>query len=274
MDTHEAISHDDEAALLAPQRGYNRFDLGIVADRGGDRFHHQRTGSSFKRPKEIFCIRGGVRIVHGRGPPDVRRDLLDYLQPLAPRGALDIDEAREIAAWPRQSGDEPRADRIGNRREHDRDRAGFLLQRGSHLCGANEDHVGLQLDKLLSERPRAVDVRIRPPLLDPHVAAVRPPQSREFLDEYGEPRSKLRIALGPSQQHADVPHPLALLCPRRERPRRRRAAERANELTSPHIPHPSSGASIVSAQTSTLIGLKPASLLQHGMLADVAVGSS
>jgi hypothetical protein len=26
-----------------------------------------------------------------------------------------------------------------------------------------------------------------------------------------------------------------LLCPRRERPRRRRAAEKANELTSPHI---------------------------------------
>jgi hypothetical protein len=36
-------------------------------------------------------------------------------------------------------------------------------------------------------------------------------------------------------QHADVPHTLALLGARRKRPRGCRAAEKANDLTSPHI---------------------------------------
>src|ERR1700756_4580300 len=59
MAAPEAISPSDEAALLTPKRGYNRFDLGIATDRGDDRFHHQRMCSSFKRRKKIFCERGG-----------------------------------------------------------------------------------------------------------------------------------------------------------------------------------------------------------------------
>jgi hypothetical protein len=54
------------------------------------------------------------------------------------------------------------------------------------------------------------------------------------------------ITFGKVNQHADAPHPLALLRAYRHRPRGCRAAEKANELTSLHI-RPSSGASIVSA---------------------------
>ena len=36
-------------------------------------------------------------------------------------------------------------------------------------------------------------------------------------------------------EHADAPHPLALLRARRERPRRRRAAEQRDELAPPHV---------------------------------------
>jgi hypothetical protein len=37
------------------------------------------------------------------------------------------------------------------------------------------------------------------------------------------------------QQHADPPHPLALLRARRERPRHRRAAEQRDELAAFHV---------------------------------------
>jgi hypothetical protein len=48
-----------------------------------------------------------------------------------------------------------------------------------------------------------------------------------------------------------------MLRPHRERPSRRRTAKKRDELTSPHICTQAQGNSIVSAQTSTLIGLKP-----------------
>jgi hypothetical protein len=38
-------------------------------------------------------------------------------------------------------------------------------------------------------------------------------------------------------QHADAPHPLVLLRPRRERPRGCRAAEQRNELATPQVGH-------------------------------------
>jgi hypothetical protein len=49
---------------------------------------------------------------------------------------------------------------------------------------------------------------------------------------------KFCIVRGCGQEDADAAHPLGLLrllSARSERPRRRRAAEKANELTSPHI---------------------------------------
>ena len=63
-----------------------------------------------------------------------------------------------------------------------------------------------------------------------------------------------------------------LLRARRKRPRRR-AAEKRNETHVAAFPHPSSAASIVSAQTSTLIGLKPASKPLPQCRANVADGS-
>jgi hypothetical protein len=43
------------------------------------------------------------------------------------------------------------------------------------------------------------------------------------------------IAFPEPHEHADAPHPLGLLSTRREGPGGYRAAEKANELTSPHI---------------------------------------
>jgi hypothetical protein len=45
------------------------------------------------------------------------------------------------------------------------------------------------------------------------------------------------IILGEANQHADAPHPLRLLRAGSERPDRRRAAEKHNELAPPHRRH-------------------------------------
>jgi hypothetical protein len=58
---------------------------------------------------------------------------------------------------------------------------------------------------------------------------------RQRLGERREAAMAFRIVGGPIRQHADAPHPLVLLRARRELPCRYRAAEKANELTSPHI---------------------------------------
>ena len=46
---------------------------------------------------------------------------------------------------------------------------------------------------------------------------------------------KIRIVRGRGQEHADAPHPLGLLRARCKRPRRRRAAEKRDELAPPHV---------------------------------------
>src|SRR5262245_36397183 len=54
-----------------------------------------------------------------------------------------------------------------------------------------------------------------------------------------------RIVRGGVHEHADAPHPLALLCAPRERPRRCRAAEKRDELAALHSITSSARASTV-----------------------------
>src|SRR5262249_56331399 len=54
------------------------------------------------------------------------------------------------------------------------------------------------------------------------------------LGERKEPGLSFRIVCREGHQHADAPHALALLRPRRERPRHRRAAEKRYERATPH----------------------------------------
>src|SRR6266446_789787 len=64
--------------------------------------------------------------------------------------------------------------------------------------------------------------------LDLHVAAVGPAQLLQRLHERSEVGLLVGL-LGRTHEHADAPHPLALLRARRERPRNSRAAEQRNE---------------------------------------------
>src|SRR5215470_12626888 len=67
---------------------------------------------------------------------------------------------------------------------------------------------------------------VGPTSIDPQIAALHPAQFLQLLDERSALRPSFRIALRPAHQYADPAHPLRLLRPCRERPRRRATSER------------------------------------------------
>jgi hypothetical protein len=96
-----------------------------------------------------------------------------------------------------------------------------------------QDDLGLQADQLLRELSYPIDVIARPADVDPHVAAIGPTQARKRLSERRDERLRHRIVFVVWHEHADAPHPVALLRPRRERPRRR-AVESSDEFAPVH----------------------------------------
>ena len=100
---------------------------------------------------------------------------ISRLSHLPPDGGLDVCESRNVATGARQARDEARAYRVADDRKHDRDSTGRSVQCCRHRRGRAEDNVGLRPDELRRESARAVGVPVCPPLLEPHVAAVRQP---------------------------------------------------------------------------------------------------
>jgi hypothetical protein len=78
----------------------------------------------------------------------------------------------------------------------------------------------LQADQLLGERSYPIDVTAAPTKVHPNVATVGPTQVRKRLSEPRDARLPLRIVFVERHEHADVPHAVALLRARRDRPHR------------------------------------------------------
>jgi hypothetical protein len=90
---------------------------------------------------------------------------------------------------------------------------------------------GLRPDEFFRESLHRLNVGSGPASVDPDVAALRPPELLEFLPERRDGRPCFRGVLGKvAHQHPDAPHALVLLRPRRERPRRRSATKKCDEL--------------------------------------------
>src|SRR6516162_1496010 len=108
---------------------------------------------------------------------------------------------------------------------------GFFKQEGieiEFIHNTNEDPELMREGKLQFGRKAASAVKIAPSpaSVDPDVEALRPPGLQQPLPECGGKGLSFLVALDMHHQQPDPPHALALLRPRRERPRSRRAAER------------------------------------------------
>src|SRR5262249_38279129 len=97
-----------------------------------------------------------------------------------------------------------------------------------------ENEIGLQRSEFLRESLHQLGVERGPAIVEPDIAALRPPEFLESLLKFGDYGLSFPIAPSIRHQHADPPHALGLLRPRRERPRRRRAAEQRDELAALH----------------------------------------
>src|SRR5262245_23664930 len=83
-----------------------------------------------------------------------------------------------------------------------------------------------------------------------------------------------RIVHSYVHKHPDPPHPLALLRPRRERPRSRRAAEQRDEAAAPHYSSTSSARASSVGCTSRPSALAVLRLITSSNLVGCSTGSS
>jgi hypothetical protein len=124
----------------------------------------------------------------------------------------------------RQALHEAASHRIGYGGEHDWHRAALLLQRCHRHRTEGKDRVRLDGQEFTGICPIAVGIAGRPTFLDLEIGADLPPEFVEPVAKGGNPSLRFRVVRH-ADQHTDAPHPLALLRPRRERPREGRTAE-------------------------------------------------
>src|SRR5262249_40868319 len=142
-------------------------------------------------------------------------------------------QTSNVAARSRQTVDKSVGDRVPCRRKHDRyDRCRLLCR--EDLWGSRRDNnVDLEPDELGRDLSEAIGAAFRPAILDCYGAAFDPVELTSSLPKSGAPLAGRRTrALA---RKPDGRQLLRLLRPRRERPRRRCAAEQREELAPPHV---------------------------------------
>jgi len=113
----------------------------------------------------------------------------------------------------------------GGQREHDRHCAVHLQQHSRDRAAAGQDDVWRERKQLGRVFANALGIARPPARVDLHVAGDDPARLPQPLQERGDAGLSFRILRGRRHEHADAPHPLALLRACRERVRRCRAAE-------------------------------------------------
>src|SRR5437660_546816 len=81
---------------------------------------------------------------------------------------------------------------------------------------------------------KTIGIAVTPTVVYLQVAADDPAQLLQPLHKRCTASPHLGVVRARVREHADAPHPLALLRARDERPSRRRAAEQRDERASPH----------------------------------------
>src|SRR5262249_42482061 len=90
---------------------------------------------------------------------------------------------------------------------------------------------------------------VRKIIVEVEVSSLDPSDCHEPVAQSGQPRLGFWIVLRNTDNDRNPSHPSLLLCPRRQRPRRSRAAEKRDELAAAHYSITSSAA------TSNLSGI-------------------
>ena len=131
-------------------------------------------------------------------------------------------------------------------------------------ASATNSAACLRISSALAPAQR-VSIRTLRPMVQPNCC--------QPLQERPDAGLTFRIVRGCGQEHADAPHALGLLRARRERPRRRRAAEQRDELAPVHSITSSARASSVGGTVRPSI-LAVWALMTSSNLVDCTTGRS
>src|SRR5262245_18783022 len=174
-------------------------------------------------------VSGHIGIHNDRDVNNAGRDFFENFEPFPAQAALELSKAGDVYTRPRIAWNKPRGNWI--RDLHEDDGYGGRLSSQSSYDGFSigPDGDRSQVGELSGEGAHAVGVAARPAVIDVEISALTPTQSLQPLPKRLDAALSFRV-VGDAHQHADPPHPLALLPPRRERPSSRRAAEQRDEL--------------------------------------------
>src|SRR6516162_461894 len=153
-------------------------------------------------------------------------------EPLGPESVAHAAHAGHVPARMAEVFDQAIADRVAADLENDRDGRGCRLG-GQHGLGAVEprDHLDLASHQIGRERGQAILVTISPAVLDREIGALDKAALLEPAMESCQPLRKRTERLAVEESNHRHPR---LLRPRRQRPSRRRTAEKGDEVTALH----------------------------------------
>jgi hypothetical protein len=98
-----------------------------------------------------------------------------------------------LPPWTRHALDKACADRVAGIREHDRHRAGRLLQRRHGRATTTQDDIRLERDQFRGVAAKAVGIAQTPAIVDVHVEAGSPTKCLQPLHEGRAARLPFRI---------------------------------------------------------------------------------
>src|SRR6516162_3766044 len=209
-----------------------------------------------------------INIGHDRQPEALRKKLAQDFEPLADKIGRLSREAGDIVAWSGEARDETTPDRVRVDGKDDRNNRCGLLERWNCSAKCNYD-VDSQSDELSGNLCVSLHAVFRPAMLDCDGSALDPAELAKPFQKRGVPRT-----LRPTRSRAEKPDRRQLLLPaRRERPRRRRAAEQRDELATSHSITSSARASIV-VGTSRPSALAVLRFIINSNLVGACTGSS
>jgi len=122
------------------------------------------------------------RILKHPRPHHERGNLFEQFQPFGARAEFGRGKASSVAPRPRHAFDEARADWLGDRYEHNRQRAARLLQRLHGWIRIGQDHVRSDSRQLSRHPANAAGVG-RKSGIDSDVATDRPAEFLQSLQE-------------------------------------------------------------------------------------------
>ncbi len=167
------------------------------------------------------------------GARQLRRDLLEELQPLSAQIVFEIHETGGVASRLGQRIDDTGTDRIGNAHKYDRQRVRRLLQFQDSKRADSKDHVRSKCNQFRRVFAIVVDIIATPPDIDSQITAGTPAQAVQRFLQCRETAVALSLC-GRIGENREPPHPLSLLRTRQQGQRKRTAAKQCDELASPH----------------------------------------